>query len=54
MIRVFNFLTLAVIGAVLTIGSMAPVGAATNQAVLNVSATVTNNCDVLTQPARSP
>ncbi len=50
MIRVFKFLTLAVIGAVLTIGSMAPVGAATNQAVLNVSATVTNNCDVLTQP----
>ena len=50
MIRVFKFLTLAVIGAVLTIGSIAPGGAATNQAVLNVSASVTNNCDVLTQP----
>ena len=50
MIRVFKFLTLAVIGAVLTIGSIAPSGAATNQAVLNVSASVTNNCDVLTQP----
>jgi len=48
----FKSLALAVAGAALfATGSMAPAGAATNQAVLTVNATVTNNCDVLTQPA---
>ena len=42
----------AVLGvALFAIGGMTPAAAATNQAILNVSAAVTNNCDVLTQPA---
>jgi spore coat protein U-like protein len=48
----FKALSLAVVGAALfTLGSVTTVGAATNQAVLTVNGTVTNNCDVLTQPA---
>jgi spore coat protein U-like protein len=44
--------SLTVAGAALfAVGSMSPADAATNQAILTVNATVTNNCDVLTQPA---
>jgi hypothetical protein len=47
-----NVVKLAVIGAALfAIVSLAPAAASTNQAVLAVNANVTNNCDVLTQPA---
>jgi spore coat protein U-like protein len=50
--RTLYRLPLAFVGAaLLAIGGVAPAGAATNQAVLTVNATVTNNCDVLTQPA---
>jgi spore coat protein U-like protein len=52
MTHIFKSLTLAVVGAALfASGSIAPAGAATNQAVLTVNANVTNNCDVLTQPS---
>jgi spore coat protein U-like protein len=44
--------SLAIVAAMLfAIGGTAPASAATNQAVLNVSATVTNNCDVAGNPA---
>src|SRR5579864_8253233 len=52
MTRTFRCLALAAVGAaVFASGSVMPAKAATNQAVLTVNATVTNNCDVLTQPS---
>jgi spore coat protein U-like protein len=50
MTRTFKSLAMAAVAAALfASGSIAQ--AATNQAVLTVNATVTNNCDVLTQPS---
>ena len=48
--RTMNACALAVASALLAAGSIAPAAAATNAATLNVSASVSNNCDVLTQP----
>jgi spore coat protein U-like protein len=50
--NMFKSVALAVLGAALfASSSVAPTGAATNQAVLTVNATVTNNCDVAGNPA---
>ncbi|MBV9719138.1 MAG: spore coat protein U domain-containing protein [Candidatus Eremiobacteraeota bacterium] len=49
--RTFKAAALVISAAAFSAGSLSPAVAATNQATLNVSATVSNNCDVLTQPA---
>jgi hypothetical protein len=50
MTRTCKFLALAALAVLFATDSMAPAGAATNQAVLNVSADYEAACDVLTQP----